>query len=102
MPRTVLIPDAAHPITISPTGSRVTVRVGGTEVAATDAGINFLDNADFYPMGAAHAQFGSTEEITGRWLKGKRHRFIVASKQERRWPANLGPGRLAQASARCD
>ena len=48
--------------------------------AAADAGINFLDTADFYPMGAAHAQLGSTEEITGRWLKGKRHRFIVGSK----------------------
>ena len=24
--------------------------------AAADAGINFLDTADFYPMGAAHAQ----------------------------------------------
>ena len=48
--------------------------------AAADAGINLLDTADFYPMGAAHAQLGSTEEITGRWLKGKRHRFIVASK----------------------
>jgi len=35
-------------------------------------------------MGAAHAQLGCMEEITGRWLKGKRHRFIVASKQERR------------------
>lgn len=48
--------------------------------AAADAAINFLDTADFYPMGAAHAQLGGTEEITGRWLKGKRHRFIVASK----------------------
>jgi aryl-alcohol dehydrogenase-like predicted oxidoreductase len=48
--------------------------------AEADAGINFLDTADFYPMGAAHAQLGSTEEITGRWLKGKRHRFIVGSK----------------------
>ncbi|GGF35864.1 aldo/keto reductase [Aliidongia dinghuensis] len=48
--------------------------------AAADAGINFLDTADFYPMGAAHAQLGATEEITGRWLKGKRHRFIVGSK----------------------
>jgi aryl-alcohol dehydrogenase-like predicted oxidoreductase len=48
--------------------------------AAADTGINFLDTADFYPMGAAHAQLGGTEEITGRWLKGKRHRFIVASK----------------------
>ncbi len=48
--------------------------------AAADAGINFLDTADFYHMGAAHAQLGSTEGITGRWLKGKLHRFNVASK----------------------
>lgn len=48
--------------------------------AAADAGINFLDTADFYPMGAAQVQLGATEEITGRWLKGKRHRFIVGSK----------------------
>ena len=31
-------------------------------------------------MGAAHAQLGSSEEITGRWPQAKRHRFIVASK----------------------
>ncbi len=48
--------------------------------AAAGAGINFLDTANFYPMGGEQAQLGSTEEITGRWLKGKRHHFIVASK----------------------
>ena len=30
MTRTVKIPDASHPITIRPTSTRVTVRVGGT------------------------------------------------------------------------
>ncbi len=29
MTRTAKIPDATHPITVSPTGARVTVRVGG-------------------------------------------------------------------------
>ena len=47
---------------------------------AADAGINFIDTANFYPMGAEPGQLGSTEEITGRWLKGKRDRFIVATK----------------------
>ena len=47
---------------------------------AADAGINFIDTANFYPMGAQPTQLGSTEEITGRWLKGKRDRFIVATK----------------------
>jgi uncharacterized protein (DUF427 family) len=48
MPRTVLIPDAVHPITISPTGSRVTVRVGGTEVAATDRALSLAEAS--YPV----------------------------------------------------
>lgn len=48
MPRTVLVPDAAHPITISPTGSRVTVRVGGTEVAATDNALSLAEAS--YPV----------------------------------------------------
>lgn len=48
--------------------------------AAADAGISFLDTADFYPMGAAQARLGGTEEIAGRWLNGRRHRFIVGSK----------------------
>jgi aryl-alcohol dehydrogenase-like predicted oxidoreductase len=47
---------------------------------ATDAGINFLDTADGYPMGADFTLVGRTEEIVGRWLRGKRERFIVASK----------------------
>ncbi len=34
---------------------------------ASDAGINFIDTANFYPMGAGPVQLGSAEEITGRW-----------------------------------
>ena len=43
MTRTVKIPDATHPITISPTGSRVTVRVGGTVVAETDKALSLAE-----------------------------------------------------------
>ncbi len=34
--RQVLLPSAAHPITITPTGRRVTVTVGGAIVAQSD------------------------------------------------------------------
>lgn len=47
---------------------------------ATDAGVNFIDTADVYPLGGDEALAGRTEEIVGRWLKGKRERFIVATK----------------------
>ena len=47
---------------------------------AAEAGINFIDTADFYPLGGDPSTVGRTEEVTGRWLKGKRDRFIVATK----------------------
>jgi 1-deoxyxylulose-5-phosphate synthase len=47
---------------------------------AADAGITFLDTADGYPIGAPPDGYGATEEIIGRWLVGRRDRFIVATK----------------------
>ena len=47
---------------------------------AAEAGINFLDTADVYPLGGGLPTAGRTEEIIGRWLKGKREHFIVATK----------------------
>lgn len=47
---------------------------------AAAAGINVLDTADVYPLGGGLATAGRTEEILGRWLKGKRDRFILATK----------------------
>ena len=43
MTRTVKIPDATHPITISPTGTRVTVRLGDVTVAETDRALSLAE-----------------------------------------------------------
>jgi aryl-alcohol dehydrogenase (NADP+) len=48
--------------------------------AAAAQGITFLDTADVYPLGGTNATAGRTEEIVGKWLKGKREQFIVATK----------------------
>ena len=47
---------------------------------AYDAGIDFIDTADVYPVGAPPQDFGRTEEIVGRWMKGRRDQVIVATK----------------------
>ena len=48
MTRTVKIPDATHPITIRPTGSHVTVRLGGNVVAETDRALSLAEAS--YPV----------------------------------------------------
>jgi aryl-alcohol dehydrogenase (NADP+) len=47
---------------------------------AADGGIDFLDTSDAYPLGGDLSTRGVTEEILGRWLHGRRDRFIVATK----------------------
>jgi 1-deoxyxylulose-5-phosphate synthase len=47
---------------------------------AAEGGIDFLDTSDAYPLGGDLSTRGITEEILGRWLQGKRDRFIVATK----------------------
>lgn len=47
---------------------------------AFEAGIDFIDTADVYPLGAGPDLFGRTEEILGRWLAGRRDQVILASK----------------------
>src|SRR6202789_1445206 len=47
---------------------------------AAEGGIDFLDTSDAYPLGGDLSTRGTTEEILGRWLQGKRDRFIVATK----------------------
>ena len=47
---------------------------------AAEGGVDFLDSSDAYPLGGDLSTRGVTEEILGRWLHGKRDRFIVATK----------------------
>lgn len=47
---------------------------------AAQAGVTFIDSADVYPLGGDTKTAGRTEEILGRWLRGKRHKFIIATK----------------------
>lgn len=55
---------------------------------AFDAGVYFIDTADMYPLGGTYEQLGRTEEIIGRWLKGKRDKVVLASKCH----GAMGPG----------
>jgi 1-deoxyxylulose-5-phosphate synthase len=48
--------------------------------AAAGHGISFLDTADAYPLGGNVGDMGRTEEIVGKWLKGRREQFVLATK----------------------
>jgi aryl-alcohol dehydrogenase (NADP+) len=47
---------------------------------AAAGGITFLDTSDVYPLGGGPETVGRTEEILGRWMAGRRHDFVVATK----------------------
>ncbi|HEX3490814.1 MAG TPA: aldo/keto reductase [Streptosporangiaceae bacterium] len=47
---------------------------------AAEGGIDFLDTSDAYPLGGDLSTRGVTEEILGGWLRGRRDRFILATK----------------------
>ena len=55
-----------------------------TSVAILDkafaAEITFLDTADAYPLGGPGRSRGATEEIIGRWMKGRRDDVVLATK----------------------
>jgi aryl-alcohol dehydrogenase-like predicted oxidoreductase len=63
---------------------------------AAAGGINFLDTADVYPLGGDLKTAGRTEEIVGRWLKGQRGNFILATKAVGR----MGPNSWDQGASR--
>jgi aryl-alcohol dehydrogenase-like predicted oxidoreductase len=63
---------------------------------AAEGGIDFFDTADVYPLGGGTEIAGRTEEIVGRWLKGKRSRFIVATKAV----GQMGPSAWDKGSSR--
>jgi len=50
---------------------------------AWQAGVNFIDTADVYPLPVDFSTVGSTEIIIGKWLKthpGRRHEAVLATK----------------------
>lgn len=47
---------------------------------AFEAGIDFFDTADVYPLGGGVELAGRTEEVIGRWMKGRRHELVIATK----------------------
>jgi aryl-alcohol dehydrogenase-like predicted oxidoreductase len=47
---------------------------------ANAAGIDFIDTADVYPVPPTPETAGRTEEILGKWLAGRRQRFVLATK----------------------
>ncbi|QNK68834.1 aldo/keto reductase [Variovorax sp. PAMC26660] len=67
---------------------------------AADAGINFLDTADVYPLGGTVETTGRTEEIIGNWLQKQgpvgRRRFVVATKAVNK----VGPNPWDQGASR--
>jgi aryl-alcohol dehydrogenase-like predicted oxidoreductase len=63
---------------------------------ASELGVTFLDTADAYPLGGDLTTAGRTEEIVGRWMKGKREQFVVATKCF----APMGPNRWDSGNSR--
>jgi 1-deoxyxylulose-5-phosphate synthase len=63
---------------------------------AFEAGINFFDTADVYPLGGTFEQLGSTEETIGEWLRGKRDKIVLATKCF----GAMGPGANEQGLSR--
>src|SRR5438477_10057034 len=62
---------------------------------AAEHGVTFLDTADVYPVPPAPETAGRTEEIGGKWLQGRRERFVLATKCRMR--VGHGPNDLGRA-----
>lgn len=63
---------------------------------AAEGGITFFDTADVYPLGGDLTTAGRTEEIVGRWLKGKRSNYVLATKCF----GKMGPNAWDQGNSR--
>jgi aryl-alcohol dehydrogenase-like predicted oxidoreductase len=60
------------------------------------AGVNLIDTADVYPLGGGPTTVGRTEDIVGRWLKGKRGAYVLATKAV----GKMGPNAWDQGASR--
>jgi uncharacterized protein (DUF427 family) len=61
--RPVLVPTAAHPITVTPTGRHVVVRSNGAVVAETDAALTLQESN--YPA----VQYIPLSDVAAEWLR---------------------------------
>jgi aryl-alcohol dehydrogenase-like predicted oxidoreductase len=67
--------------------------------AYDEAGGNFIDSADVYPLDSDPSHRGVSEDIIGRWMAARRnrHRFIVATKVGGAMGGNAGDQGLSRA-----
>ena len=63
---------------------------------AEERGVNFIDTANSYPLPPTPENTGRSEELVGAWLKGKRDRFILATKGNN----PIGPGANDRGNSR--
>lgn len=63
---------------------------------AAALGIYFFDTADVYPIPISEGSYGRAEEIVGRWMRGKRDSFVLATKCLNQ----VGPGANDQGGSR--
>ena len=47
---------------------------------AKESGVTFIDTADVYPLGGDLTTVGRTEEIIGKWMRGRRDQVVLATK----------------------
>jgi aryl-alcohol dehydrogenase-like predicted oxidoreductase len=58
---------------------------------AHEAGVDFLDTADVYPLGGSLETVGGTEEIVGRWMHERRNRDRIVLATKCRGRTGRGP-----------
>ena len=63
---------------------------------AAEHGISFIDTADCYPLTPDPVENGRTEEIVGRWLRGRRDGVVLATKCN----LAMGPAAWQQGNSR--
>jgi len=91
--------------------ARAGTQVGGAKERVIARGRAFykLTRAGLLPVGGGFETVGRTEEIVGRWLEGRRHDFVVATKcggamSARRWDRGASlcvtGGRVERGDAR--
>lgn len=91
MARGVKIPDETHPITISPTGAHVTVRVGGMKVAETDSALSLREAS--YPA----VQYIPLRDVDQAVLRRTQTRTHCPYKGEASYYTVQAPGGEAEA-----